>query len=238
MAFDLTSRVIYLPQRELIINGKKAVKGRYPYFTTLGHFCGGALIAPDIVLMAGHCEGSRHDRAHYARVGTFSFRKDVKGVDYEEHYIDDQVRHPSWKEVGDDEFIHDFLLLKLRHPSSNPTIRINRHPDIPGPNHEVTAMGTGNTDPDAEFPSDVLMEVTLNAIPNEICEESFDEYRNKSYAGRIYPSMMCTTGGRNNERDAWYGLRYFPCAMIPKPLDAHFVATSSFLSIFPPEQRL
>jgi Trypsin len=70
-------------------------------------------------------------------------------------------------------------------------------------NAPVVAMGVGNTDPDdGESRSSILMEVTLNAIPNEICEESSDMERNISYAHRIHPSMMCTTGGEHNSRDA------------------------------------
>ena len=42
-----------------IINGIKAVEGRYSYAVSLeddvGHFCGGSLIAPDVVLRAAHC---------------------------------------------------------------------------------------------------------------------------------------------------------------------------------------
>jgi hypothetical protein len=41
--------------RALVVNGKDAVRGRYPYFVTLQHYGAGALIAPDIVLSAGHC---------------------------------------------------------------------------------------------------------------------------------------------------------------------------------------
>jgi secreted trypsin-like serine protease len=37
------------------VNGEDAVKGRYPYFVTLQKYGAGALIAPDIVLSAGHC---------------------------------------------------------------------------------------------------------------------------------------------------------------------------------------
>jgi Trypsin len=187
-------------QRQLIINGTQAVKGRYPYFVSLNHLCGGALIAPDIVLAAGHCKGRNHV---YARVGTYSFRHDVRGYDYEEIRIVKQVRHPSFQWLGDDEFVHDFLLLKLKHPSAQPTIRLNSHVHVPAMNAPVIAMGVGNTDPDdSESRSTVLMEVTLNAIPNEICEESSDVERNISYAHRIHPSMMCTTGGEHNSRDA------------------------------------
>lgn len=213
-----------------------AVKGRYPYFVTLDHFCGGALVAPDIVLAAGHCKTStrrknrqleqRRQRQRrrtanskntnnsnhlYAHIGTFSFHNDVKGVDYEEIRIVQQVRHPSFKWVGDDEFIHDFLLLKLQHAVSSShhknvtPIQLNRYAHIPANNQSVVAMGVGNTDPDdMDSQSDVLRVATLNAITNSDCELSIDPDRdNLTYSGRIFPSMMCTTGGVHNERDAW-----------------------------------
>jgi hypothetical protein len=41
--------------RALVVNGEDAVKCRYPYFVTLQKYGAGALIAPDIVLSAGHC---------------------------------------------------------------------------------------------------------------------------------------------------------------------------------------
>ena len=198
---SVESKLYNTQHRKLIINGTKAVKGRYPYFVSLNHLCGGALIAPDIVLTAGHCKGRDHV---YARVGTYSFHHDIKGYDYEEIRIVKQIRHPSFQWLGDDEFVHDFLLFKLRHPSSQPTIKLNRHLHIPAMNEGVIAMGVGNTDPDYDSRANTLMEVPLTAIPNEMCEESFDLDRNISYAHRIHPSMMCTSGGVNNERDAWY----------------------------------
>lgn len=159
------------------------------------------MIAPDIVLAAGHCKSSQ-PRAH-ARVGTYSFRKDVEGVDSDTIRISKQLQHPAFEWAGDDEFIHDFLLIKLKYASHKPPIRLNRHAHVPAVNEEVVVMGVGNTDRDYESKSDVLMVATLNAIANEICVQSFDDDRNLTYAGRIHPSMMCTTGGPNNERDAW-----------------------------------
>ena len=48
--------------RDLIIGGQSAKNGDYPYFV---HFqppgCGGTLIAPDIVLTAGHVSAKRDD---------------------------------------------------------------------------------------------------------------------------------------------------------------------------------
>jgi len=161
--------------RELIINGQKAVKGRYPYFVTINHYCGGALIAPDIVVAAGHCKGPNLPRV---RVGTYSFTHDVEGQDYEPYEVIEMVRHPSWKRFGDDEFVHDFLLLKLERPSSHPFIKLNRHANTPRDMQEVTAMGVG--------------------------KQAYDRKRDLTYKGRIHDSHICTTGGPNNERDAWY----------------------------------
>ena len=46
--------------QERIIGGIQAMRGRYPYAVSLqnpqtGHFCGGSLIAKDVVLSAAHC---------------------------------------------------------------------------------------------------------------------------------------------------------------------------------------
>jgi len=193
---------MYISQRhrDLIINGHKAVKGRYPYFATIEDYCGGALIAPDIVLAAGHCKGNKFPRL---RVGTYSFVKDIEGEDYEKHNVIKMVRHPAWERLDEDEFLHDFLLLKLERPSSHHFIRLNRHEGTPRNMQEITAMGMGYTHPDYESRSDVLREVKLNAIANDVCEKSFDLERDLTYEGRIQSSHMCTTGGPNNERDAW-----------------------------------
>lgn len=44
-----------------IIGGRESTKGRFSYAVSLedriGHFCGGSLIGPDVVLTAAHCVG-------------------------------------------------------------------------------------------------------------------------------------------------------------------------------------
>jgi len=193
-----------LLQRHLIVNGKIAEKGRYPYFVTLQHYGGGALIAPDIVLTAGHTKPEKHSHVK-PHVGTYSFKHDVKGVDYEEFEIVEAVRHPGFVHVDEDDFIRDFTILKLNGQSSRPVIKINRNPLLPSLNQEVIAMGVGDTNPNPEKEdiSDVLREVNLNAISNEECEMAESKERGLTYHNLIYPSMMCTTGGPNSERDSW-----------------------------------
>ena len=172
---------------------------------TLQHYGGGALIAPDIVLTAGHTKPTRHNPVK-PHVGTYSFSSDKKGIDYEEFEIETMVRHPGFVRVNDDEFIRDFTILKLKGQSTKPYVKLNRSPHIPAIGQEVIAMGVGDTNPDPEKEdiSDILMQVNLNAISNEVCNMSASKKRHFSYEGRIYPSMMCTTGGPHNERDSWF----------------------------------
>ena len=194
-------------QRSLIIQGETAPKGRYPYFTTLDHYCGGALIAPDVILTAGHCKPSRRDldKVHLA-IGRYSFANKKEGVS--ESYlqnditIEQAVRHADWQRLGDDEFRHDFTLLFLDKPATDtPIVKINRNPFLPRGSQEVRAMGVGFTHADYESKANILQQVQLNYLSNDRCEQSTDG--TDSYQGRIDETHMCTTGGPDNERDAW-----------------------------------
>lgn len=106
--------------------------------------------------------------------------------------------------MDDDEFINDFVLVKLDGQSTKPVVQLNRNHSLPR-DDDVIAMGVGNTDPDPEIQnrSDILKQVTLTCITNDVCAEAIDPKRNLTYEGHILPSMLCTTGGPHNERDAW-----------------------------------
>ena len=78
--------------RELIVGGRVVPSDKeYPYFVSLNHYCGGALIAPDIVLTAGHCAPppiKKKRKSHYdvdLRVGTYTlYDYDSDGDDEDE----------------------------------------------------------------------------------------------------------------------------------------------------------
>jgi secreted trypsin-like serine protease len=190
-------------ERILIVNGEIAEKGRYPYFVTLKHYGGGALIAPDIVLTAGHTKPlHKHDVKPH--VGTYDFETDMKGVDYEEFEILKSIQFDGFVRINDDDFIRDFTILKLNGHSKHSVVKINRDHSIPHDFQEVIAMGVGDTssNPKRQEISNVLRQVNLNVISNAECEMAHSDERNLTYHNRIYPSMMCTTGGPHNERDS------------------------------------
>jgi hypothetical protein len=238
--------------RSLIINGQDASLGRYPYFTTLDRYCAGALIAPDIVLTAGHCKPSILDSVKL-HIGTYYF-KDVRDRDdddgfgsgddddddyndshkhkhnkhkkhdddddeddddvsssspsrtrsnlpeYEEYAIVDVIRHPRFKPLGGDEFVHDFTVLKLKDASSIPYVSLNRDPMLPVDGQTVTAMGLGFIHPEDDARPDVLQEVDLNYLPNDQCELAEDS--DESFEGRIHSTHMCTFVQPDNTKDA------------------------------------
>jgi len=165
-----------------IINGFEVAEQRYPYTVSLQqyreHFCGGALIASDVVITAGHCNGaiSLGGVEYTAVIGRHNIHHIWKGRNVQ---IKKEIRHPGYVE---DTVDNDFNLVILRKEVKNvPLIRLNTDPNVPaGPTNPndlgdpMTVVGWGDINPDEEGveASDVLMETEVYAMTNEKCEEA------------------------------------------------------------------
>ena len=125
--------------------------------------------------------------------------------DVEVFEIANMIRHPDWHRIGDDSFASDFALIQLNATSSKPVACINRDPHVPAAGQDIIAMGMGITNTDKETFAKTLQQVVLNPVTNEECEASRGSGRRRdiSYEGQIDDSMLCTSGGAHNERDAW-----------------------------------
>lgn len=212
-------------ERSLIVHGADALPGRYPYFVTLDRFCAGALIAPDMVLTAGHCRPEHKHDVGQLHIGTYfmdydrdaasveqSLQGDNNGSDgtaatalYEDEVFEiaHMKRHPLWQRRGDDEFTHDFTILHLNGLSKRPFLRLNRESTVPGPQETVVAMGLGDLTEEADVRPTVLQEVALQYLPSEECRTASDE--DESYSNppdRIGPTHLCTFVAPDNDRDA------------------------------------
>ncbi|KAL7496372.1 hypothetical protein ACHAWT_004528 [Skeletonema menzelii] len=173
--------------RTRIIGGDEAVEDRYAYAVSLsdsyGHFCGGSLIAEDVVLSAAHCDS--HGKGNYYAVVGRHAHEDTDG---QELRVKKALPHPDYDGDTTD---NDFMLIFLNESAnSNVFVKLNSDAATPEIGAAVTVMGWGDIDPsDEQELSSELMEVEVNVITNEECELSDGEFG--SYEDQITSNMLC-----------------------------------------------
>jgi trypsin len=173
-----------------IIGGRVSSKGRFSYAVSLqddmGAFCGGSLIAPDVVLTAAHCQGGNY----HVVIG----RHDLDESEGDTIKVDREIPHPQYDSGTTN---NDFMLLLLDHPTSVNVelVNVNSDPVVPQVGSPVTVMGWGDTtsSDDTTLVSDVLMHVEVNVISNADCEASEGMINGfkESYLGSITDQMLC-----------------------------------------------
>mmetsp|Transcript_7700 Transcript_7700/g.15981 ORF Transcript_7700/g.15981 Transcript_7700/m.15981 type:complete len:656 (-) Transcript_7700:106-2073(-) len=188
-----------------IIGGSEAPSTRYPYAVSLqdrlGHFCGGSLIAPDLVLTAAHCAGGSYDIV----VG----REDLNDMSVGEKIGTlKEIKHPQYDDATTE---FDFNLVVLEKEVDLAAhgvtlMSINSDGSVPSVGQEVTVMGWGDTvaADDVQLLSTLLMEVTVKVISNEVCESSTGMIGGwmDSYEGQITEAMLCA---RDEGQDSCQG---------------------------------
>mmetsp|Transcript_12640 Transcript_12640/g.26728 ORF Transcript_12640/g.26728 Transcript_12640/m.26728 type:complete len:757 (+) Transcript_12640:261-2531(+) len=184
-----------------IINGEATPQDRFPYATSLidemgNHICGGTLIAPDIILTAGHCSGffglgqiGRYDIASVPQGGIGDADGDG-AKDYDVLVVEEHVTHPSYGNV----IMNDFAVAKLYGVSTVKPVRVNAATAIPFDDEFLTVMGWGVTEEgNSQSNSDVLRKVDVQYMTNVECDASSGYFEGDlvSYAGYIDDNMMC-----------------------------------------------
>ena len=189
-----------------IIGGNVADKGRYSYAVSLqsanGHFCGGSLIAKDIVLTAAHCMQATVESGEgfVAVIG----RQNLATSDGE-------VIAPKRIAVSDDyewgTTDSDFAIVVLDRPTEADVNIVPITPEVVPIGSLATVVGWGDTDP-SDIISELsyeLLETHLYILSNERCEESsaivggFDFFGYviggyvMSYRDQITENMVCAT---------------------------------------------
>lgn len=163
--------------KERIINGVDAPPTRYPYTVSFQdnnfHFCGGSLIAPDIVLCAAHCAPSRNLNNYELVVNPYR----LNNGNAERMRLESAIPHPDYNSGTID---NDYMILKLVGESINPTVVINSLASQPPDDISLQVMGWGTTENGSG--SNILQEVDVISMTNAEC--------NTKYNG-ITDSMLC-----------------------------------------------
>jgi len=185
-----------------IINGDDAPEYKYSFAVSLadsiGHFCGGSMIAPDTVLSAAHCAGGRYD----VIVGMHHVKDknvDVVGVKKE-------LKHPNYRASTTN---NDYMLLFLDRAIDVDieVTYVTLSDRFVGKNEPATVVGWGDThisDKVQELAKE-LQEVEVYTMDNDDCDDSEGEIGGfkDNYHGQITDSMLCAR--HPQEKDACQG---------------------------------
>lgn len=182
-----------------IVGGAEAKQGDFPYFVELRTGCGAALIAPGVVLHAGHCE------EYFGKGSTVNVGAYYRGNHDQANSVGElrkcakSLAHPNYNSRSLD---YDFALCLLDEPvyvdDSEVEFVLNREPSLPKENDGLIVMGVGTLSSGGST-AGKLRNVTVPYIPNKKCNSN--KY---SYQGMIEDSMLCA-GFQEGKKDACQG---------------------------------
>jgi len=155
-------------------------------------FCGGSLIAPNVVITAAHCIDNSIVNGDAANVeivaGTALYPERGERLKVQAIYV-----HPQWDSNSQD---YDFAILKLAGDSTaGHPVALGR--DSPAAGTRVWVTGWGALTEGAQG-SPRLMGVETHIVDNDTCNLK------ESYAGSVTPRMLCA-GEREGALDSCQG---------------------------------
>ena len=188
-----------------IINGIETSPTRYPYSASLQysseHFCGGALIASDVVITAGHCNGalSLGGITYNAVINRHNLQNNKRyNGGGESIRVKKEIRHPQY---NPDTVNNDFNLIILNRAVQDTStyLKVNPNSAIPQKNKPLTVIGYGDTDirESISTSSNILMETVVYSQSNLECESSSGVVESEwgpvmtSLKGGITENMIC-----------------------------------------------
>lgn len=186
-----------------IIGGDKAPMNAYPWFV-LGSGCGGSLIAPDIVLTAGHCDDSAFSKVVIGAFcrGSDDTNQNNCGQYSEVRYGVRFVTHPMYDNGNDG---HDLKLVQLNQASTITPVKIDGgylSPKYTPGRDQLWTAGFGLREINPDRLSNSLMHLEKRFVDLNECERLYDLYE-KNWI-EMDNSMICVKND-NDYKSACFG---------------------------------
>lgn len=178
-----------------IVGGEKADVRDYPFVVRLvtpdgNGFCGGALVAADKVVTAGHCVADNEPQDQSVVSGRTVMTSDEGVVSP----VSEVWVHPQFGQAGRN---YDIAVLTLTEPvEAAPAVLARSDDEAYAPGTETTVLGWGRTG-EGEAQSAHLMKVDVPITTDEYCA--------KAYRENFQPDGMVCAGLDEGGKDACHG---------------------------------
>jgi trypsin len=185
-ANNATSDVHVQVEREpRIVGGTSIRTDKYPYFVRVDNamngargICGANLVAPDIVLTAGHCLKQK------LKVVVNGYNRSRKRLKRQRgRLVESSRRHPLYNGTT---WEYDYLLLKLKTKVDFAPIPLNRNNTIPETGDDLIAVGMGQQTEGGNL-SFTIREVTIPAADPTACFEAYQQIERQV----VRNTMLC-----------------------------------------------
>jgi len=179
-ALAATASVVQSAPSQKIVGGEQSAVDDFPYFVEMGG-CGGALVAPDVVLFAAHCQNWKDKQLSIGAYETKSLSNGAQSRHCEEWKADPDYNNGGYNN-------NDFALCKLDEPviidESQVRLVLNEASTVPAIEDNLIVMGLGALTSGGSGPQ-FLHNVTVPTISNEDCNKP------ASYSNGITSAMLC-----------------------------------------------